>query len=52
MSPGMSATSRRTIASRSATREHRLLGRVGGDADDQPVDEVRAAPDDVEMAQA
>ena len=45
------ATSRRTIASRSSMREHRRLGRVGGHADDQPVDQVRAAPDDVHMAE-
>src|SRR3546814_9981729 len=32
-------------------REHRVLGRVGGDADDEPIDELRTAADDIHMAE-
>ena len=31
--------------------EHRVLRRIGGHADDQPVDQLGAAADDVDMAQ-
>jgi hypothetical protein len=33
-------------------REHRRFGGIGGDADHQPVDQLRAAPDDVHMPQS
>src|SRR3546814_9209313 len=32
-------------------REYRVLGRVGGDADDEPIDELRTAADDIHMAE-
>jgi hypothetical protein len=33
-------------------REHRVLRGIGGDADDQPVDQLGPAADDVRMARA
>ena len=32
-------------------REHGRLARIGGDPDDQPVDQVRGPPDDIHMAE-
>ena len=41
----------RTISIRSSSVNIGVLRGVGGDPDDQPVDQLRAAPDDVDMAE-